>query len=105
VAKTSGGQLNNKNGARATQARNALELALRNNGEPVTVAQGVQCLVDIWNEAIKQAKEGNTQAINMIMDRLDGKPGQSIMLSGDEDNPVAVTQVERIIVKPSNPDS
>ena len=100
-----GGQIGNTNAAKGRQARQALEIAIRNNGKKKKVASEMQCLVDIWNKAIEQAKNGNSGSMTMIMDRLDGRPGQSLLVTGDEDNPIAITQVERVIVKPSNPDS
>lgn len=73
----------NNNAGNGAKARHALDLAVRHGGEDTPVASDIQCLVDIWNKMIEQAKEGNPQAANMIMDRLDGKPAQSIAMSGE----------------------
>jgi len=44
-------------------------------------------------------------AINAIADRLDGKPAQAI-IGGDEDDPAVqhIHRIERVIVRPPNPD-
>ena len=95
----------NTNARRGFQARQALEMAIANGGEEKQVAEGMQLLYNIWRVQVAKAMEGDQAATNAIMDRLDGKPGQSIMLSGDEDNPVTIAQVERVIVKPTNTNS
>lgn len=100
-----GAPVGNKNALKGYQARQALEMAIANGGKDKTVISGMQVLYDIWKVQVAKAMKGDQAATNAIMDRLDGKPGQSIVLTGDENNPVAITQVERVIVKPSNTDS
>jgi hypothetical protein len=103
-----GGQKGNNNAGIGRDGRMALQMALDNHGsdEPIKAIGRIATLIKMWQPIIDKAmEEGDLAAMKEINDRLDGKPAQSIMLSGDEDNPVAVTQVERIIVKPSNPDS
>lgn len=39
---------------------------------------------------VKRALEGNLKSIEMIMDRLEGKPGQSLSIGGIEDQPITV---------------
>ena len=43
-------------------------------------------LMKIWFRAIEEAQNGNIQATNTIMDRLDGKPGQHVDLVADIQN-------------------
>lgn len=50
------------------------------------------------------ASEGEPWAVQMLADRLDGKPAQQVTLSGDEDNPLRIEKVVREIVKPRTPD-
>jgi phosphotransferase system HPr-like phosphotransfer protein len=78
-----GAPLGNKNGVRGTQAKQALQIALRHNGQKKRVVKDMACLVEIWSKTIEQAKEGDNQSINMIMERLDGKPGQSIDVTAE----------------------
>lgn len=61
----------------------------------------------VVNALIKRAMDGDVQAINAIMDRVDGKVPQPVV-GDDEEAPVRVALIERIIVDPrtpSNPDS
>lgn len=94
----------NKNAVNGQRAKKALEMAIESKGKDKQVISSMQVLYDIWKVQVKKAMEGDQAATNAIMDRLDGRPGQAIMLTGDEDNPVAIARVERVIVKPTNTD-
>lgn len=60
----------------------------------------------IAEKVITLAEQGDMQAIKEIGDRLDGKPAQTTVLQGDEDNPLhTVSRIERVIVDPANPDA
>ena len=80
---SSGGQPGNKNAVRGRQAAHALEIALANNGEEVNVVRKMKCLVEIWQQQITLAKAGDPAAVKMIVERLDGKPGQTIDLGAE----------------------
>jgi hypothetical protein len=54
----------------------------------------------IADQTVKLAVQGEQWAIKEIGDRTDGKAAQSVMLSGDENNPVVFKEVRRTIVKP-----
>ena len=101
----------NKNSAVGKQGRYALELALRHyepgkSVEDVEVVSTIKTLVMMWWPIITNAMEnGDLQAMKEINDRLDGRAAQSLTISGDEENPVVITKVERVIVKPTNTDS
>jgi len=106
-----GGQPGNNNAVIGKQGRQALEVALRHY-EPgkefkdVQVASTIETLVKMWWPIIANAMEnGDLQAMKEINDRLDGRAAQSLTISGDEENPIAITKVERVIVKPANTDS
>lgn len=58
--------------------------------------QNPEKLANACLKLLDQAEEGNIGAFCVIADRLDGKPAQSVTLSGDEDAPL-VTRVERVI--------
>ncbi len=67
-------------------AREALLLAVRrmhDGTEDAPVVEKIRPLVEIWYRAIDEAKNGNMQATTTIMDRIDGKPGQSVDLVAD----------------------
>lgn len=55
-------------------------------------------LADIAKILVDKAIAGEAWAIAEIGNRFDGKPAQSVELTGDPDNPVQV--VERRIVRP-----
>ena len=48
----------------------------------------------------KMMDEGSVIFFREFGDRLEGKPAQSLELSGDPDNPIAITEIVRTIVKP-----
>ena len=73
----------NNNAGKGRMATHALEMAVENGGKAVQVASGIQVLVDIWNVQVEKALEGDQQAANAIMDRLDGKPAQTVALDAD----------------------
>ena len=105
MAKKRGGQEGNNNAGKGRIATQALGVALSKGGESEAVSSSIKTLVQIWNAQIALAKEGNPQAAAMIIDRLEGKPGQSLMLQGDEDNPLVIQKVVREIVDANNTNS
>jgi len=55
----------------------------------------------IADQTVKAAVMGDQWAIKEIGDRVDGKAAQSMTVSGDIDNPLAITLIERIIIDPN----
>ena len=51
-------------------------------------------------EYIKLAQAGNTQALEAIIARIDGKPAQSLTLKGDSVEPLHVRHSARLEVEP-----
>ena len=106
-----GAPIGNTNSAVGKQGRYALELALRHyepgkEFEDVEVVSTIRTLVRMWWPIIKKAmEEGDLAAMKEINDRLDGRAAQSLTISGDEDNPIAIRKVERVIVKPTDTNS
>lgn len=82
MSRKRGGQPGNSNSSNDNRkARRALDLCIKRMSEgkdPGEVVSEIKPLVLIWAKHIEQAAEGNTASANMIIDRLDGKPGQSI---------------------------
>jgi len=68
------------------------------------VVQSPEKLRNACDALLEQAEEGNIAAFNVIADRLDGKPAQSMTLAGDEDAPL-ITRIERVIVNTTDKDS
>ena len=93
----------NQNAVKGFKARRALEKAIERLSNPdknfPKCVEGFEILVQMWIKTIEDfQEEGNIQGLNAVMDRLDGRPGQSVILQGDEDNPLVVTEIVRKIV-------
>lgn len=51
----------------------------------------------IADKLVDLAAEGDMQAIKELGDRLDGKPAQSVVVGGDQENPLkTVTRIELV---------
>lgn len=88
---------------RAKPFREALRIeeALAQNGEPTPAPKGT--LRYIARQMLERAGEDNNTA-KEVADRIDGKVPQGIVGGDEEENPVAVSVVERIIVKAQHQD-
>lgn len=75
----------NNNGAGGKQAQNSLKICLARKAgkEPVEALEHFEALIAIWDRMYDKAVAGDTAAATMIVDRIDGKPGQSIDLGPD----------------------
>lgn len=88
-----GAPIGNQNASK--QWKKSLEKALARLGG-TDVDSGLAIIAD---KVVTAAASGDKDAWKDIADRLDGKPAQSLTLSGDEDNPLnVITKVERVIV-------
>lgn len=82
-----------------------MEIKIRDAGEDMKtlrqIASGV--LDDALNTNPDKALQ-RKDAVNMIADRIDGKPAQAI-IGGEDDDPAIQLhhKIERLIVDPSNP--
>ena len=83
----------NQNAAKGAEWRSAIKRALaRKSGE--NWRKGLDKVAEKFIEA---AEKGDPWAMKEIGDRIDGKPAQSVTLSGDEDKPL-ITRIERRII-------
>lgn len=96
----SGGQPDNDNAKKGMQYNSALKRALARSGNSVDGGLNKVC-----DQLVKAAIGGEQWAIKEVADRIDGRPAQTNILLGDEDNPVAFTKVVREIVDPKDTDS
>lgn len=89
----------NTNAKKGKLWRDALERALARAGErgDRTVERGLDKVADT---VVMQAIEGDKQAIQEIGNRIDGKPAQSVEITGDTEKPIGVLPFE--FVKPAN---
>ena len=100
----------NTNSASGKEGRRALELALEHyvpgkgiDYDNLKVIARVRTLIMMWEPIIRKAiDEGDLAAMKEINDRLDGRAAQSLTISCDEDNPITIKRVERVIVKPAD---
>lgn len=80
----SGAQPGNTNAVKGMECRQALKRALSRKSDK-TYREGLDLVMD---EYVKAACDGESWAIRDMIDRLDGKPSQSLMLSDPEGNPL-----------------
>ncbi len=62
--------------------------------------QDAERLRRIAEKLLDSAEAGDMQAVKELGDRLDGKPGQALELSGPEGGPVELKAVEWSVVHP-----
>jgi len=70
------------------------------------IAQGkADRLRKIAEKLLEKAEEGDISALKELGDRLDGKPAQQVVLSGDEEGgPVRIEAIKMVIVDPAADD-
>lgn len=85
-----GAPTGNKNATKAKPWAEALNRAL--------LAEDGKKLRALADKLVDRALEGDVTALKEIGDRVDGKPAQSLTVGGDQDNPLAITTIERRIV-------
>jgi len=89
------GQSGNPEGARIHKQKrffNALDRAIEQDD-----AKKLRTAAD---KLLDEAAKGEPWAIQMLADRLDGKPAQQLQLSGDAEQPI-VQRIEQVIVDPA----
>jgi hypothetical protein len=90
-----GAPTGNKNSAVGKEGRRALELALEHYPEIPEVIGKIRTLILMWQPIIAKAfEEGDLAAMKEINDRLDGKAAQSILVGGDQENPLSLVLSE-----------
>lgn len=72
---------------------NMLRIAINEASE-----RGGTKLRDIADALVTKAISGDVQAIREVADRIDGKPAQAIIGGDDDDAPVRLETIRRIIV-------
>jgi len=91
-----GAQPGNNNYQKGTIWNDALRRAIaQDDGKRIRAA--AEKLIDL-------AAEGTPWAVRELADRLDGKAFQSVQVSGDPDNPLGITVIERRIIDPKATD-
>lgn len=91
----------NRNGAKGKDWQDALRKAMiQYESKERGVEQG-QALYRIATKVVEQAIDGDPVAWQEIGNRLDGKPAQSVQLSGDEDKPL-FTAIKMLVINNPN---
>jgi hypothetical protein len=84
----------NQYARKAKDWENAIRRALDRYEGP-NVPSGT-ALAKIADMVIQKALEGDQKAVEEIANRLDGKPGQAVTVSGDEDAPLRLGVIELV---------
>lgn len=98
-----GAPLGNQNGARAKVWRAAIERALERRKPADERIKAIDSLAD---KLLSLCDEGDLSALQELGNRLDGKPAQAIIGGDEDDPPLRIQEVKRVIVdaKPQHPD-
>ena len=84
-----------------------MEMKIRDAGEDMKTLR--QIASDVFDDALDTDPEKSWKrrdAVNMIADRIDGKPAQAIIGGDDDDNPIkVVARIENVIVDANPKDS
>lgn len=98
-----GAPIGNQNAVRARRWQKAIERALARASNK-DVDTGLDTAAD---KLVKLALDGDKWALDHLADRMDGKPKQAIIGGDEDDAPVRVEEIRRVIVgaNPPNPDS
>lgn len=86
--------IGNQYAAKDRQWKAALERALEKRG-----VSRIEALDALAGKLLDRCNDGDMTALKELGDRLDGKPAQSVAVSGDEERPL-ITKVIREIVRP-----
>jgi hypothetical protein len=89
----------NQYAAKARKWTQAIERAL----EKRSLAEQRDALDDLALVLLEQALKGEQWALKELGDRLEGKPAQSVALTGEDGGPIKVQKIERVIVDPCLP--
>ncbi len=91
-----GAPIGNQNGARAKVFQGAILRAFKLRSKD----QSIQALDEIALALVDQARAGKEWAVLEIANRLDGKPAQQLIHSGDADSPLVVEILRLAAEKP-----
>ena len=92
----SGAQPGNDNASKGAEWRQAIKRALAHKSGK-TYREGLD---KVAIEFVEAACNGDQWAVNHLGDRLDGKPAQSVTVSGDQDNPLFPSDINVNVISP-----
>jgi hypothetical protein len=88
----------NQYAVKAKRWTHAIDKALAKRSK----ARGIEALDELAEKLLTKCDEMDLSALKELGDRLEGRPAQSVTISGDEDNPLQT--VNRNIVSPEHTD-
>jgi len=83
-----GAPIGNQNAKKARISTEALKLELAHDRE---------ALREMWLAQIKKAKDGDLASFKEINDRLEGKPAQAIIGGDEDDAPISIQGVVKLV--------
>lgn len=87
--------IGNQNAVKAKRWQKALERALaRAAGD---VDKGLDAIAD---NVVREAIAGDHAATREVAERMDGKAAQAVTVLGDEENPLRIETIRRVLVDP-----
>lgn len=90
----------NKNGTKGSEWANALKRAMARKVNSTTFRDGLDQVAD---KVVAQAiDEGDFKAWQEIGNRMDGRPGQAVMITGDPDQPIGILPFEFVSPNPKD---
>lgn len=94
-----GAPFGNKNALKAKRWQQAIDRALakRSGGDAI---KALDELAEKYLESIAAGDKDFIPGFSSLGDRLDGRPAQQVIHSGDEENPVRLEKIERVVVDP-----
>ena len=91
-----GAPLGNQNAAKGNRWTLAINAALENRSR----RDGIEALEALAERLLTLAEQGDLGALRELGDRIEGKPGQTVILGGDAANPLSL--ITRRIVDPAD---
>jgi hypothetical protein len=85
--------LGNQNAAKAKVWHAAILRALERR-QPAD--QRIKAIDELADKLLDLVAAGDLPALKEFGDRMDGKPGQQVTLSGDADAPIAIAKIELV---------
>lgn len=88
-----GAPLGNQNASKGRRWLNAIEAALAKRSK----AEGQKDLVELAEKLLTACEAGEAWALKELGDRLDGKPAQSVALTGEDGGPVQIAGTVKLV--------
>ena len=98
-----GAPVGNQNAAKAKRWAAAIDRALDRRAQAKGLRDAQEALDELAERFLIAVETGDISAYRELGDRLEGKPAQSVALTGEDGGPIKVQKIERVIVDPCLP--